>query len=387
MAWRRTAGPRRVPDRLLALSVPPNSRRPRRQPPQRRAGAAQDRPRERPPVSAPVRRRSSRTNEQQQTLLLIAGGVVALAIVVIGFGYYVQYLRKPALPVAVVNGHTISAQDYQLETKLRNADLEGRVQAVQARLAAAPNDSDLKRQVQTLQGELGASTDQATTDLIDQYLVSLALPALRQQGAPAAGFVVGDQDVAARLAQWKANNNVATDAEYRQALDRIGVSDSQLRDYLRAQILNERVEAYVARDVAATQPEVKAAQLTIADKAKADEALGKLKANGDFESIVQQYSTDAAVKATGGELGWMPKGLQSTAFDGFAFAPSPPGPFASSDVLQDNGTYVIVRVQDRASMRPLGDVTLNALKDKQFQNWLLTQEHAASIQRYPQNQS
>lgn len=308
-------------------------------------------------------------------------------MIVIGFGYYVQYLRKPALPVAVVNGHTISARDYQTETKLRNADLEGRLQALQARLSADPNEPDLKQQVQTLQSELGASTDQPTSDLIDRYLVSLAIPKLIQQGAPAASFNVTDQDVDARLAQWKANNNASTDAEYAQLLGRIGVSNSQLRDYLRAQIVSERVEAYVTRDVAASQPELKAQQLVLADKSKADEALGKLKANGDFESIVQQYSTDDAVKAAGGELGWVPKGLESTAFDTFAFAPSPPGPFTSSDVIQDNGSYAIIRVQDRASMRPLGETTLAALKDKQFQNWLLIQEHAASIQRFPQNQS
>lgn len=367
--------------------MPPNAPRPRPQAPRHGGRAAPDRPSGTRAASAPARRRPTRADEAQQTLLLVAGGVVLLALLVVGLGYYFQYLRKPALPVAVVNGHTISARDYQIETRLRNADIEGRLQSLQPRLSADPNDPDLKEQVQRLQGQLGGSTDQATTDLIDRYLVTLTVPKLVQQGAPASSLTVTDQEVEARLTQWKKDNNVATDAEYRQLLGRLDVNESQLRDYLRATTLNQHVEAYVTRDVAAVQAEVKAAQLVLTDKAKADEALGKLKANGDFESLVQQYSTDATAKASGGELGWVPKGLQSTAFDGFAFAPSPPGPFASSEVLQDNGSYTIIRVQDRARQRPLGDLTLTQLKDKQFQDWLLTQEHAASIQRYPQNQS
>jgi peptidyl-prolyl cis-trans isomerase SurA len=58
-------------------------------------------------------------------------------------------------------------------------------------------------------------------------------------------------------------------------------------------------------------------------RAKAEEALAKLRAGADFETIVRQYSDDPSTKDRGGDLGWFRSGTMVREFDMTAFALRP----------------------------------------------------------------
>ena len=53
------------------------------------------------------------------------------------------------------------------------------------------------------------------------------------------------------------------------------------------------------------QPEIQARHILVEDEATAKEVKQKLDAGGDFAEISNEYSTDEAAKAQGGDLGWI----------------------------------------------------------------------------------
>lgn len=327
------------------------------------------------------RTRHQRDQRREQIAVAIVFAVLGLSALIMGVGYYLEYLRKPALPVATVNGHAIRRDEWQRVAKFRNFDIETKLHAVQQ---VAATDPAKQAEASRLQSQLGGSSDQVITDLVDQYLMDESLPALAQRGASPTDLTVTPQEVDARLADWKkvADQN----GGYKAVLSALKVSERDLRTYLQNQIQREKVRAFLSRDVSAVQPEVKAAVLTVADKAKADEAVGKIRGGDDFRVVVSDYSTDTATKSNGGDLGWLVKGSQGDVFDNFAFATPPPPAFTLSDVLADAGSFHIYLIEDRADKRPLTTTQLEQAKDKQLAGWFKEIEQTATIKRYPQNQ-
>ncbi|HPM76657.1 MAG TPA: peptidylprolyl isomerase [bacterium] len=82
-----------------------------------------------------------------------------------------------------------------------------------------------------------------------------------------------------------------------------------------------------------------------AAKAKADEALKKLKGGANWDAIVEQYSEDRGTKKRGGVLPKVRKGMRGEEFDAVAFAMSTPNQI--SDVFKDKRGFNIVQFVEK----------------------------------------
>jgi foldase protein PrsA len=87
------------------------------------------------------------------------------------------------------------------------------------------------------------------------------------------------------------------------AMKSIKVTDKELKEYY---------ENY--------KPEIKARHILVADEATANEVKTKLDAGEKFEDVSNQYSTDEAAKASGGDLGWFGTGAMDPDFEAAAYA-------------------------------------------------------------------
>jgi len=122
--------------------------------------------------------------------------------------------------------------------------------------------------------------------------------------------------------------------QFESILRQQGLSMDDVRTIIRRQLVVEKavapqihvtdadVQAYIAKNHAAldTAEQVKAKHILVADKGLADKIVAQLKAGGDFAALAKQYSTDAASKATGGDLGFFGKGQMVPAFQNAAFS-------------------------------------------------------------------
>lgn len=331
----------------------------------------------------PTLTRTEREQRRTQWVVLLTIVVFSVAVIVGLVGYYVNGIRQPGLPVATVNGHNIRRDTWQHYQALLSAELQGQAVQIQSSPATDPAaQAKQQAQLQQLQQEQGGIPDQAVNDLINAQIVTDAIPNLEKQGAPADKLVPTSKQVDDALATEKQTLGVTTPADFQQALKGMNLSESDLRAILTTRLEEDNVKAYLSRDLQATQPQVKARTMTFGDSAKASAALKALRGGQNWADVNLQYSKDSAAKETSQDIDWTPKGLQSQAFDQFAFSAKP---FQISDVLNDNGQFTIVQVEDVAPARPLSSDQISQLQTKTYSDWLTQQTDQAHVQRFPQN--
>jgi parvulin-like peptidyl-prolyl isomerase len=97
-------------------------------------------------------------------------------------------------------------------------------------------------------------------------------------------------------------------------------TEAELRNYVRTVLYERKIFAEVAKGVSAEQDMVWARHIVVATQEQADEISKTLKAGGDWNSLVAQYSTDTNTNTIDGDMGWISAGTYGTDFDKVAFA-------------------------------------------------------------------
>lgn len=111
-----------------------------------------------------------------------------------------------------------------------------------------------------------------------------------------------------------------------------------------------------------------------AQKAKAEEALGKARSGSDFSALAREYSQDPASAERGGDLGYFGKDSMVPAFDQAAFALKVG---AVSDIVETDFGYHIIKVTDHRpeGVTPIGDVR------QKIHEYLATQKVQGEVQK------
>lgn len=147
---------------------------------------------------------------------------------------------------------------------------------------------------------------------------------------------VTDKQVDARLAQIQKQYFGGDKKKYEKQLKEQGLTDTQVRNDIRAQIVSEKIFAAVTKDVKVTdkqiedyynknkaqysQPESRDVRhILVKTKAKADDLEAQLKAGASFAALAKKHSEDTGSKANGGKL-TISKGQTVAPFDKAAFA-------------------------------------------------------------------
>lgn len=146
---------------------------------------------------------------------------------------------------------------------------------------------------------------------------------------------VTDKQVDARLTQIQKQYFGGDKKKYEKQLKEQGLSDRQVRNDIRAQIISEKIFAQVTDDVKVTdkqiedyynknkaqysQPESRDVRhILVKTKAKANDIEAQLKAGANFAALAKKYSEDTGSKANGGKL-TISKGQTVAPFDKAAF--------------------------------------------------------------------
>jgi peptidyl-prolyl cis-trans isomerase SurA len=135
------------------------------------------------------------------------------------------------------------------------------------------------------------------------------------------------------------------------------------------------------RDLFTTKEEIKLRMIMIsgqkdtgnaqAQKALAEEVLGKLASGGEFEQVAQIYSEDST-KENGGDWGWIQRNTLAAPLEKFAFN-IPVGRISS--IIDYAGNYYILKVEDKR-----GGTTKSLAEARSDIEKKLIQDEAAQIQ-------
>jgi foldase protein PrsA len=193
-----------------------------------------------------------------------------------------------------------------------------------------------------------------------------------EQEAESLDVNVTDKQVSARLAQIQKQYFGGDKKKYEKQLKEQGLSDTQVRNDIRAQIVSERIFAKVTTDVKVTDQQIEdyynknkaqysrpesrdVRHILVKSKAKANDIYNQLKAGGDFAALAKKFSEDTGSKANGGKL-TISKGQTVAPFDKEAFKLKKNA--ISQPVKTQFGYHIIQPLSDTkpAKVTPLKDV-------------------------------
>ena len=219
--------------------------------------------------------------------------------------------QVPADAVAVVDGEEIARSDYE------------------ALIAQA------KKSYRNQERDFPAAGSQELQTLRNQIVQYLVQREQFEQKADELGIAVTDEQVEARLEQIVKQYFAGDRKKYDAQLAEQGISETQVRGEVRAQLVSEKIFAEVTGDVSVadddvaehyeqneaqySQPESREVRhILVKTKEQADELYAHLQAGADFAALAKQHSEDPGSKENGGKL-TISKGQTVAPFDRTAF--------------------------------------------------------------------
>lgn len=221
---------------------------------------------------APTKRQLSRWQRQKriQRIILIAGSAFfAIILAFIGFGYYDDQVKPLNQPVIKVNDSVIDMEYYLDWLKIY---LQG-VEPAKVPLMA------------------------------DMILGTIVQNQLIIQRAPDLGITV-------------------TAEEINSELDKLNLPRERVyRDAYSAELLTNRLLAdYFDPNVPETADQVNVQAMFLKTEDAAKEILGKLEEGNSFSSLAKEFSVEPTTKEKGGELGWLPQGMEYAALGNIGYS-------------------------------------------------------------------
>lgn len=275
-------------------------------------------------------------------ILLALGAFFVVATVLVACGSSDNSV--PGNAVASVDGTAITRADYE---KWAEITAKG---SSQGRTVVIPDPPTFTRCIATLRSQsrpargqpaptdvtLRAQCRQQNDALVAQTMGTLIQNLWIEKEADAQGVEVSDADVQRQLAQTK-RQSFRNDAAFQRFLKTSGMTEADVLERVRIQALAAALTRKIQNSVAdVTEAQVQSyynrnrAQFALPERrdveliltrtqAQANAAKSAVQGGTSWAAAAKQYSTDAASKATGGELKGVSEGQQDRAFDQAAF--------------------------------------------------------------------
>ena len=202
--------------------------------------------------------------------------------------------------------------------------------------------------------------------------------------APRYGIEVSPEDVDQELRR-SASGESGTISEvefkewYRQILNENDLSDSEYREIVTTTLLTAYLHNYLAERVSTVAGQVHLHTIG----AETYEDAGKIRASWaageDFADLAREVSIDEGTKENGGDLGWFPSGVLLPGFNEAAFSltigdVSEIVPYTPDPLAEEVETfYYLFTVSEKADAREVDEDSLQILKSKALDIWLLAE--------------
>jgi hypothetical protein len=352
--------------------------------------------------------RAERDARNTRLLLLGVGGAVLLSAVLIGFAALRETVFAPNEPVAIVGDQQILTREFQRRVRLARLNLISQIN----QYAQTPGlESFVTQLQQQLSDEIGIGS-QVITQLINE--------ALFRQAAPDLGVSVTDEEVQIEIEQglrYFRNpptpeptltppptataaitvtpeptltpvptatpvTQEAFQALYQQqvsGLAGLGFSEADYREYIRAQLIAERVQAIIESGVVTTTEQTQFQFIRADSQSTIDAVQANISDNG-FDSVYGQVlsQTFPITGLLASEVDFLPQAeLTDSTNESFAaavFSTPISGTFGVLTTTTGSGEagsafYWIGRVLDRG-VRELSSSALEQRRSQAVQDWL-----------------
>jgi foldase protein PrsA len=221
-------------------------------------------------------------------------GIVVVAFGVIGAGFLMDWLDERQLPGSTAI--KVDERKYSLE--------------------------EVTERTRLFTAETGNTQSTLVIPTVGNQVVD---EALLLQFASEKGVDVTEDELKAEIAELLGItvDDPNFDSIYQEKVDSLDMSEERYRDYARGRVLDDKMRAKFEEELPATVESVHFRQIQVNDQAAADDIKRQLDEGGDFAALAAQFSTDTTTKDTGGDKGWIPRGVFSEAQENVLFSLEP----------------------------------------------------------------
>jgi len=285
---------------------------------------------QRPVEPAPNPETTERPQRGRWTGLIIATVVLVVALIVIGVGYYNEYMAPFKRVIITIDDTTIDMDYYLKRARLSGLDPIAVLEAI-----------------------------------TNEQLILLE--------APSYGIEVTPEDIDRELRRMaEGNSGPISDSEfkewYRQNLNQSGLRDAEYREIVASNMLTLGMQIYMATKVSTVGEQIHLHVIVLGSYEDAEEAKVRLEAGEDFADLAREVSVDEGSKEKGGDVGWVPRGVNDL-IDYWAFDLD----FGevSMPIQLTEGTYHLLMVSEKDDARELDEDSLSVVRSMALDKWLL----------------
>ncbi len=157
------------------------------------------------------------------------------------------------------------------------------------------------------------------------------------------------------------------DTRYQEELTRSGLTEDEYQKMIQAAVLISKMRTKFAADAPAAAESIHYRQIALSDQAEADEIKQQLEQGADFAQLASERSLDSTAKDSGGDVGWVPRGLLNKDMEDALFALEP-----QKLITFPSGSQVVFVFQmlEKAASRDIDADQRTQLGDKLLRDWL-----------------
>lgn len=363
----------------------------------------------------PTRKQTSRREREKrvrQWLVIGTAGVLGLVVLILGWGLYDQYVLRPRRSVATVSGVPIRLEGYQSLVRYRRwsyGNYLSRLEEQSLQVSSSEEEGAafllqyLEQQIEQIGSELTNLPTTVLEELIDDQLV--------RQECARLGITISSEEIQLRLEQqfgyervpptpvptlvtatlpititptpttapMTRDEFVEQSTAWLQAMrEASGFTEEQLRGLLERSLYREKLAEAISTEVPRRAEQIHARHILVETREEADDVLSRLRSGGDFGALAAELSADSSTREEGGDLGWFPRGQMVPEFDQVAFGLQPG---ETSQVVETQFGFHIIRVDERAPDRELDELALRRAQDQGVSDWFTQQRIIQDIVR------
>lgn len=300
-------------------------------------------------------------DNERRVQVIILGIVGFLAVVVVGlaaYGYYEANVKP------------------EQETAIRVGERQFNVGYVERRLSYSITSA--------VPGDLELMNAEAAVTLAYAAIVNEEVD---RQGARQLGISVTEDEIDANIRlEGRIPESADTDAfaeAYRNLVKSSGLHPNEYREMVSAELLEQKLRQHFRDQIPATAEQLHLRVIRLGGQTDADEVLTRLQQGEDFAALAGEVSLDTTTKNSGGDLGWVPRGVLKPDVEEALFALEVG---QLSETLYRDTTYYIYQVLEKAADKEVTTEQRGDIEDQALERWRVSIAQGLQITRISQEQ-
>jgi foldase protein PrsA len=359
-----------------------NVARRRRKAPQRRVPTVINKPERKKFLFGLGGELNHREREAAKERIAFFGGITLAVVVaaILGWGILHDAVIKPyqesqanAKPVAKIGNYVVTTGYFKRFVHFQAIQIQNTITQLQQQESQLQGPKNTA-QLQQVQSQLSLEQSRLST-LPQDSLTQLIGSQTALQTYKSAGVKLKKAEVdKAMLAVQKSTGGKDF---YKQFLQQGQISDSELRQLVTAQLVQQKIQDKLKKSVNPHTTKVRASHILVKKKSLAEKLLAKAKHGANFAALARKYSTDTASAKKGGDLGYFAPHTMVAPFDKAAFSMK----VGQIRLVHSTFGYHIIKVTGRERVKMTGADLANAQQNA-YSVWLQKQEAKIGVQKY-----